>query len=226
MNLRDVGLCLVGGSILYVSMAACAGRPSGPVGSRGTSGGGGNAVLEGTGGGKGGGGTRATGGGMGGALGDPVPPAQAEPSAGSRLKPKYRLGDDGAKEYLAGLWFDSQRNEDCTFTLASDGKTRCMPPGTEFRYYTDAGCTTPMVLLQNACAAPRYGIANADAACGVDPTSLHLFAIGAAVSPAMIYGKSGASCFAIGPTSPDYQYFAVGAEIPASSFVSASVAHD
>jgi len=160
------------------------------------------------------------------ALTDPVPPASAEPAAGSRLRPRYRLGDDGAKEFLAGAWFDSQRNEDCTFTLASDGKTRCMPPGTEFRYYADASCTQAMVLLQNACAPPRYGITNSDAACGLDPSSVHVYAIGAATSPPMIYGKSGASCFAIGPSTPDYQYFIVGAEIPASSFVAASVTHD
>ncbi|MFT3776543.1 MAG: hypothetical protein QM820_65210 [Minicystis sp.] len=243
MKLRDVALCLVGGSIMYVSMAACAGRPSSNNGtsSRGTTSGGGTggvAVHQGTGasGGHGGsipgvGGASGTGGtildsGIADALTDPVPPANAEPAAGSRLKPKYRLGDDGAKEYLAGLWFDSMRNEDCSFTLAADGKTRCLPQGSEFRYYADASCATPMVLLQNACTAPKYATSNTDAACGLDPSAIHIYAIDQPTTPQMIYGKSGGSCFAIGPAAADYAYFTVGAEVPASSFVAATINHD
>ncbi|APR86455.1 Hypothetical protein A7982_11804 [Minicystis rosea] len=222
MKLRDVALCLVGGSIMYVSMAACAGRPSGQSSS-------GMTVHQGTGGstpGTGGSGNTIPDSGIGDALTDPVGSAHAEPTPGSRLKPKYRVGDDGAKEYLAGLWFDSQRNEDCSFALAADGKTRCLPQGTEFRYFADASCETPMVLLQNACSAPKYAVSNTDAACGLDPSAIHVYAVDQPTTPAMIYGKSGGSCFAIGPSASEYLYYTVGAEVPASAFVAATVAHD
>ena len=223
MKLRDVALCLVGGSIMYVSMAACAGRPSGQSSS-------GVTVHQGTGGqtpGVGGGsGSGILDSGIGDALTDPVGSAHADPAAGSRLKPKYRVGEDGAKEYLAGLWFDSQRNEDCSFAIAGDGKTRCLPQGTEFRYYADASCETPMVLLQNACSPPKYAVSSIEAACGLDPSAMRVYAVDQPTTPAMIYGKQGASCFAIGPSASDYQYFTVGAEVPASAFVAATVAHD
>lgn len=219
MKVRDVALCLVGGTVLYVSMAACAGPRAGSNAARGTtSGGGGVTVRDGVGGGGSGG--------IGGSITDPVPPANAEPAPGSRLKPRYRLGDDGAKEFLAGSWWDAQRGEECSFGPAADGKIRCLPAATDFRYYADASCTTPMVLLQGACTPPKYGLSTTDAACGLDPGASHIYSIGAATTPAMIYGKSGASCFAIGPASSDYQYYTVGAEVPASSFVASTIGHD
>src|SRR5689334_4566782 len=75
MKLRDVALCLVGGSIMYVSMAACAGRPSGQSSS-------GMTVHQGTGGstpGTGGSGNTIPDSGIGDALTDPVGSANAEP---------------------------------------------------------------------------------------------------------------------------------------------------
>lgn len=226
MKLRDVGLCLLGGSILYVSMAACAGRPSGSSGTRGTTSGGGSGGVAVHNGGAGG--TTGSGGvidsGIGDALTDPVSSANAEP--GSRLKRKFRDAEDGAREFLTGVWWDSQRQEDCSFTLAADGKMRCLPPGNEFRYFADAQCNTPMVMMQGACSPPKYGTSATEAACGLDAPSTHVFAIGGPTSPAMIYGKSGSACFAIGPTTPDWQYFSVGAEIPANSFVAATVGHE
>lgn len=152
--------------------------------------------------------------------------ASADPLPGSRLKPKFRRGDDGAKEYIQGLWFDSQRGEDCTFLLASDGQTRCLPKGNTFQYYADAQCTQAMVLLQSACSTPAYGVTTATVACGLDTGGQHVFSVGPSTNPPMIYGKAGSSCFAIGPTSADYTYFMVGAEVPPSSFVSATVGHD
>jgi hypothetical protein len=233
MKLRDVAMTLVGGTILYVSMAACAERSTGTIGSgsHGTTASGGTSTGHpgGSGGaapGTGGAGGAVHDGGLADVLGNPVPPANADPTAGSRLKPKYRQGDDGAKEYLAGQWFDSMRGEDCTFQLAADGKTRCLPDGTTFRYYADAACATPMVLMQNTCAPPKYGTAAVDPTCGLDPSANRVFAIGQATTPMTIYGKSGASCFAIGPTTTDYQYYAVGAEVTADNFVAATVGHD
>ena len=228
MNLRDVAMTLVGGSVLYVAMAACAGPRAGGLStsSRGATGGGGATAPLGGGGHAGAAGRGGNAGGLGGSLTNPVPPANADPLPGSRLKPKFRLGEDGAKEYLQGLWFDTQRNEDCTFQLASDGQTRCLPKGNTFQYYSDAQCTQAMVLMQSACTTPGYGVSNATTACALDTGGTRVFSVGAAANPPMIYGKAGSSCFAIGPTSSDYTYFMVGAEVPPSTFVAATVGHD
>jgi hypothetical protein len=224
MKLRDVAMTLIGGSVLYVAMAACAGPRSGPLSSHGPSGAGGATGHLGVGGSSGAGGRADSG--LGDALGDPVSSAQADPLPGSRLKPKFRLGEDGAKEYLQGLWFDTQRGEDCSFQLAADGQTRCLPKGNTFQYYADAQCTQAMVLLQSACTTPAYGVTNVTTACALDTGGTHVFSVGTSTNPPMIYGKAGSSCFAIGPTSADYTYFMVGAEVPASSFVAATVGHD
>ena len=237
MRMRDVGLCLVGGSILYVSMAACSGRPSGVMSGTGpragTSGSGGAVATTGGGSGNGQGGA-----GMGGAgtlpdsgifdaLTDPVASASADVANGSRLKARFHRGEDGSKEYLPGQWFDSQRNENCTFAIAGDGATRCLPAGVEFRYYADAACATPMVILESACAMPAYATKVVGAACGLDPSGVHVYALGAALNPMMMYAKSGTQCIGLGQsTATGYQYITVGAEIPATTFVTATVGHD
>lgn len=227
MKLRDVGLCFLGGTVLYVSMAACAGGSSGTSGgvSRTTSGGGNGVttVRDGTGGTHGTAGGTVSGG-HGGSIMNPVPPAQADP--GSRLKPKYRAGEDGSKEFIANQWWDSQRSEDCSFQLAADGQTRCLPSGADFRYFSDAQCSQPMVLMQGSCSAPKYATSATAAACGLDPSATHVFQLGAATNPTQIYAQAGGSCYAVGQAASDWQYFTVGAEIPANSFVAASVTHD
>src|SRR5690349_16994423 len=117
MKVRDVGVCLVGGAMVYVAMAACSAGGS----TTGGHSGGVTRLGGGQGGGASGAGPSAGQGGDSGvfdALTNPVPPASADPTSGSRLKPKYRVAEDGAKEYFAGLWYDSQRAEDCSFTTA------------------------------------------------------------------------------------------------------------
>jgi hypothetical protein len=157
MLLKEVGRTLFGGCTLYVIMAACSGSEgsggSGVASSTSAGGSGGNE-------GNGGDGGAAQGGRDGGifdALTDPVREADAEPMSGSRLKGKYLLGSDGSKQYqqtalgsgigtnqlyVQAVWYDSQRQEDCIFTTASDGQTRCVPVGYEGNvYYSDAQCT-------------------------------------------------------------------------------------
>lgn len=230
MKLRDMGLCWLGGSVLYVTMAACAGKPAGPV--AGSGGRGGTVTVhEGEGGaGRGGkGGANGAGGNDGGladVLTNPVPDASADPAPGSRLKPKYWLGDDGAKQYMVGSWFDSTRNEDCSFALAADGKMRCLPQAMDFGYYSDVGCNTPMIMTQGSCAPPKYGISVSDADCGFDPSKAHVYSVGTAMTPTNIYAKSGAGCFAIGPAESGYSYYSVGAEIAPTEFVAVNLGHD
>ena len=46
-------------------------------------------------------------------------------TAGSRLKVRYYVGSDGSEQ--ANGFFDSSRNENCSYRVASDGAVRCLP---------------------------------------------------------------------------------------------------
>jgi hypothetical protein len=228
MKVRDVGVCLVGGAMVYVAMAACSAGGSTTTGSHA-----GGGVTRLGGGGQGGGASGAgPSAGQGGdsgvfdALTNPVPSASADPTSGSRLKPKYRVADDGAKEYLAGLWYDSQRGEDCSFATAADGVERCLPQGAGFGFYGDMGCTMPIAAVQSGCAAPKYAVHTVATACG-DDLGVHVYAAGAPATLTTVYAQSGHSCFAAGTASASgYTYYSVGAEVAATSFVAAATKHD
>src|SRR5215212_7630887 len=103
MRTHDIYRMLTGGCMVYVALAACnaAEHRGKPPGSNGKDGSG---------------------------FVDPVPSAKADPTNGARLKAKVRTGEDGTKEYISGIWYDAERQEECAFTTAADGKERCMPP--------------------------------------------------------------------------------------------------
>ena len=97
----------------------------------------------------------------------PVTAALADVNmGGSRLKANYYAGSDGSQQFLS-TFHDTQRNEDCSFGLASDGTTRCLPspsaPTGPMQsmysvYYSDAACTTPIVAVSTCSGntAPKY----------------------------------------------------------------------
>jgi hypothetical protein len=215
--------------MVYVAMAACSAGGS----TTGSHAGGGNVTRLG-GGGQGGGvsgaGPSAGQGGDSGvfdALTNPVPSASADPTSGSRLKPKYRVADDGAKEYFAGVWYDSQRSEDCSFITAGDGVQRCLPQGAGFGFYADSGCSMPVAAVQTGCDAPKYAVHTVANTCGDNPGGVHVFAAGAPATVSTVYAMSGTSCFAVGQASATgYDYYNVGTELAATTFVASTVGHD
>jgi hypothetical protein len=199
MRTRDIYKMLAGGCVVYVALAACnaaehGGKPSGSTGSKGEGGGG---------------------------LVDPVPSAKADPVNGSRLKAKYRTGDDGSKEYLSGIWYDSERQEDCVFETGADGKQRCMPPSqTTPTIFADAACKQPIAVGASECP-PKYAVMAEQQTCG--SALLHIYSIGMPMTPAKVYVSVGGTCFDAGPPDPGATYYQVGAEVPASSFVASAV---
>jgi hypothetical protein len=241
MRLRDVGLSLVGSAVVYVSMAACnagsgapTGTKSGGTGAHGT----GGPVAAASGGGMGGAGSATDGTGTSGgsagmdsglydALTDPVPTANADPADGTRLKATYRVGDDGSKEYVPGVWFDKTRDESCSFTTAGDGKTRCLPAGAAGGVYSDSACTQQMVAVPTGCTSPGYAITvDTTNVCGPNAGGTHVWTLGSATTPQALYVMSGTTCYAAGPAGSQYTYYNVGSEVPASSFVGATAGHD
>jgi hypothetical protein len=215
MKMRDVCLSLLGGALVYVAMAACsAGGDAGSVGSVGGVGSGGSAVRSANGGS--------------GSLMNPVPTASADPVSGTRLKAQYMIADDGSKEYVTDLWFDSQRNETCAFTVAGDGKQRCIPGGAAASMYSDSSCSTPILAVPTGCTTPPYAVGTDLSTCTQTPDANHVYVVGPAATPAptSLFMTSGTSCFSVGPAALGFAYYTIGAEIPAASFVSASTTHD
>jgi hypothetical protein len=167
-------------------------------------------------------------GGLGGIM-DPVPDANAEPKSGTRLKARMLIGEDGSRQWNYG-WHDSQRDEDCTFTLASDGVMRCLPmtaaaSAVGSGYFADAACSQPLafVAVVGPCNGntqkPPKSAYRAGPLCGAT-YSYEIYEVGAAFDGATIYVKSGASCLST-PTPASYAYYALGTQVPASSFVGA-----
>jgi hypothetical protein len=59
-----------------------------------------------------------------------------------RLAPAFVA--NGEKPGLVPGWRDTERNVDCTFRTASDGKLRCLPATTKATlFFTDGACTSP-----------------------------------------------------------------------------------
>lgn len=235
MQLGAIGRTLLGGSILYVVMVACAAsdRSSSGATDRNDGGSGGDessladASIGPSGGGDGHGGdpTDGTGGGWLDAaldaITDPVPDAAADDGTkdGSRLKARYYVADDGARQFAG--WFDTQRGEECTFQLAGDGKRRCLPtPQTlgTLSYYQDAECTQPIV--SGTCGTGYVGIWDIAMGCA-NGSRLRVYANLGAYTGTYIYLRSGSACTAF--ARGDASFVRVGTEIPASSFVGANV---
>lgn len=93
--------------------------------------------------------------------------------SGSRIKARTLNTPDGAKTFVG--WHDVQRNEDCVFLPAGDGKQRCLPlsgviisaTSTEF---ADPACTIPAVAAPTCpTTAPSTALVSASS-CGVGST--------------------------------------------------------
>lgn len=147
---------------------------------------------------------------------DPVPNAMADDwyKPGSRLKLRYYDGADGTKQFLG--WRDSMRNEDCGFSKHADGTVRCMPAAqsTATYYHSGSPCTAANLLgaVLKAAPAPSY-ISRSE------NNGTRIFIAGAALTGQLYQNLGG--CTPI--TTPEtLDFYAVGAEVPAASFVQAT----
>lgn len=141
--------------------------------------------------------------------------------SGTRIKMKVLNTPDGAKVFQGS--YDTQRNEDCSFASASDGVMRCLPVfRTDVAYatylYADAACTIPAASVNQNCPPPSYIISYVDPAACVSSIRYVIQARGPEVPTG--YSKSDTSC--VVSTSTGVRYYQVGAEIPPSSFQSAT----
>jgi hypothetical protein len=223
MKIRDVGMCLFGSAMVYVAMAACSsgfGSSHGNASSASGAGGG----VQATAGGPGGSGSGHDSGVVD-ALTNPVPSAKADPVDGTRLKAEYITASDGSKEYIDGVWYDSQRSEVCAFTTAGDGQNRCLPSGVTATGFSDAMCTQPLLALTSGCAMPAYVLTTTTSTCGGAPGT-NVYAVGASTTPTALYLQNGTSCYQAGAPGSGFSYYTAGAEVAPTSFVAATTGHD
>jgi hypothetical protein len=141
-------------------------------------------------------------------------------TSGSRIKFNVLTTPDGAK--MSAGAHDTALGVDCTFALAGDGVTRCLPNGPFYvinTYFADDDCLIPVAGGSN-CDTPQYirGIAST-ASCPIGGS--RVFAVGA--KHAQAYYKAGVQCTLLSPT-PGTAYYVVGAEVPATDFQSATIA--
>jgi len=161
------------------------------------------------------------------ALQDPVPEAAAEEWTvpGSRLRPRLLTAADGARQFYQ--WWDSQRAEPCLFQTAGDGVMRCLPLAqlsVSPSYFLDAECTQRLAMVSKvscSTADPFSAAASYELGC---PTRVRVFEVGAKLGAVTVYsGSPETTCTKndymtdTGPTQ--YDFYAVGAELPPSSFV-------
>jgi hypothetical protein len=255
---------LGGSIAIYVVMAACSGQDlpngggGGNAGAAGRPGGQGGAGLGADAGSQGGAGigpdAAAGAGGSGGvdrpdvvvvdgsrgderlgildALLDPVRGADAQTTSGTRIKAKWLVTADGARQ--ANGWYDSMRKEDCFFSMAADGKMRCLAGlggGGATILFTDTACTQPIAAFPmppdagcpTTAPANKSGYLYQALPCSV--TQYRIFSAGSVIAiPSIVFQKSGTSCLSAA-VPPSYNWYSAS-EIAPTEFVEATVQID
>jgi hypothetical protein len=150
-------------------------------------------------------------------LGTEIPPASfpemGETTAGGSRIVATRLTAGGALLPRWNRLEDTMLGVRCSPSLAGDGKLRCLPQAL-VRSFSDDQCTVPIVIV-NSSSTPSHALAP-DASC---PRRFPVVSVGAEITPApeKVYVNYSGPCV---PTSvsPTARAFAVGSEVPASTF--------
>jgi hypothetical protein len=123
----------------------------------------------------------------------------------------------------AASLFDPAHAFACAGWQTSDHKTRCVErQRADVTTYADAACSQPLAIVYHASpgcgprAVPSYASLSV-AGIGCEPAVLHLWSVGAKVSPAQVYTTSG-GCTAQAP-DPGVDYYATSPEIAPSALV-------
>jgi len=160
---------------------------------------------------------------------DPVPAANAEPTNGSRLKAIYRVGQDGSREPIANLWWDSARGEECSWRRAADGVDRCLPtalaPGAS-PMFADSGCTQDAVIIPRVyCEGQPPPYASGFVVECTSAFRSRILQLGT-TAPTIYNRNAEGACVDVTTTyGPTYALYRA-TEVPASSFVGSALEHD
>ncbi len=109
---------------------------------------GGGAAGEGGSGGTGGAGASGGTGGAGGSGGEQAVRFEDPTGAsGTRLSRRYLEAGPGA--YMTADFWDTELETACSFGTATDGALRCLPDSYSDIYFSDAGCTEPIIVVRD-----------------------------------------------------------------------------
>jgi hypothetical protein len=142
--------------------------------------------------------------------------------SGSRLRARWQVADQAQR--LVG-WHDDKLGLDCGFegNVFPQRRHACLPSVAEVSsYFSDPSCTVPVSVAESDCATtkPLYA-AEGGGDCASEPT---FFVIGESLN-GKVYTTENGSCVAHGDGS-SVDLHALGAAVPASTFVVATETHD
>lgn len=146
------------------------------------------------------------------------PPLAFQPTDGQRLKISWAV-EPGGRRFIFGLT-DTLLHVPCSFRLAADGETRCLPFGpSRGTTFADAACTQPAVIFDADACGPSAYIRTTDSIhpCGKRE---HIFKRGAQAD-GIFSGASVTSMATCKPSAllPGEAIYLVGDEVPPESFV-------
>jgi hypothetical protein len=158
-------------------------------------------------------------------IADEVTPAQLTRAqalaSGKRLQPIYAQGDGVA--VLTGRYYDSEVEVDCTFGLATDRTTRCLPSGPQYQsWFSDAACTKSVNVAYAWHQKPQCGAPDAVPAfaTGYVQSTVEVRIVGSLYT-STLYGQTSGGCMP--HIVPDYDAYSVGQLVDPVSFAAATL---
>ena len=136
--------------------------------------------------------------------------------SGSRVKARTYVGDDGSRTPVG--MYDDQLGVECSWRKAADGVTRCLPVAPTTPLFIDSACATP-VLVGSCFPSTQYAL-RVDQGCD---SVAHVHPIVGNTGPVSVWTHDENGACVTVPIPPG-AVFTLGAEVPASQFVAATLA--
>lgn len=139
-------------------------------------------------------------------------PVYDDPAGRSGTRLRRRYFDAGGGAYMTlGLW-DSELELACEYDTAADGQMRCLPSVIDVVYFTDSGCASPIMAIQDgARCQPEYGRVR------VGNRPIFRRTDTPAVLSSMLYYRTDSGC--MGSFVPSGETYWVAEEVPSARFV-------
>ena len=167
------------------------------------------------------------------AVTNPVSTASADqPTSGTRLKAQWYVGTDGSR--VQAGWYDSQLQVTCSLYMASDGTLRCLPiqAGVDTSAFSDSACTQPIVISTGCQPTYAYVLAPITGNACPPQDTWTIYQVGAQLSTyyALVetnFIDGGMTCTAGSASkTSNLTYYTLGAVVPPSTFVQATLQTD
>lgn len=138
------------------------------------------------------------------------------PTEPSRLRRNVLHASDGTTLDTLSF-FDTKRQEDCTFQQVGE-RLYCVPMATRTVgvFFSDEACKSPAIWASKCATQPALALHNESSACGGDK----FFTL---KQIDRVYNAVGTACKQADFDTTQYYLYALGAEVPLSTFVSASM---